>query len=395
MELTRPGRPRRLAPSAGLNSPTWRSEEVAPSIVRVSIPRVRGYVNVYLIGSEGGWTLVDAGESIEPSRSALLDFLERRGVLADGIDQIFLTHGHRDHTGLVEELAATTGATVVTHADSLRGDVFDLDFLAQHGLELGPSEKLGTQQLSELAPGAVRLVGPGDTVAAGPYRFSLLWTPGHQRGHLCGFDAESGILLAGDRVMRAPTGVGLCAATVNDPLADHLSSYEILRDLPISAVLPGHGRVFESGREALEIDRSTHLEDVRAILAVIPPQGVDAATLAQKIGLDEKVFGRPRGQESRAIAVGRALAVLRLLERRGMIWLDDSTVPYRFLRLDGDPLESDTSTSEAPRPVARLTKLSPRGSSPSSRGSEPGRPLPLLLQRRQNPLPSLGVRAQS
>ena len=257
MELSRPARPRALPPSAGPYGPTWRSEEVAPAAIeRISIPRVRGYVNVYLIGSEDGWTLVDAAESIEPSRSALFDFLERRGVLADGIEQIFLTHGHRDHTGLVEELAAATGATVVTHADALRGDVFDLDYLGQHGLEVA-GQKLGTDPLTELAPPRVRLVGPGDTVAAGTYRFTLVWTPGHQQGHLCGFDAESGILLAGDRVMRAPTGVGLYAATATDPLADHLSSYETLRDLPIRLVLPGHGSSFESGRHSKSIDVHT------------------------------------------------------------------------------------------------------------------------------------------
>ena len=109
--------------------PTCRCEEIASDVLHVSVPRRRGFVNVQLFVGSEGWTLVDSAEQSDVAREALLGFLGRRGVLADGISQIFLTHGHRDHTGLAGELARLTGATVLAHESTLLGDPVDLEFL--------------------------------------------------------------------------------------------------------------------------------------------------------------------------------------------------------------------------------------------------------------------------
>jgi glyoxylase-like metal-dependent hydrolase (beta-lactamase superfamily II) len=302
-------------------------------VLQLSVPRLRGFVNVYAIGGGGNWTLVDSAEASDVSRGALLDVLERKGVLDDGVGQIFLTHGHPDHTGLAQELAALTGATVVAHRSTLAGHVVDAEFLRRHGLEVDA----GSSRPPVLPPGAeqVRLAADGDTLEAGRRRFTLVWTPGHHPGQLCALDRASGLLIAGDRVLRIPIGVARYSAADDDPLGDHLRSFERLRRLSLRLVLPGHGRAFADAQGALEQDRRTHLVDLRVVLEAIPRGGADAPAIARRARAAVDAVNRGTvAPRSELLAVGRCLAALRLLALRGLVTVDEAAQPVRFARTE-------------------------------------------------------------
>jgi glyoxylase-like metal-dependent hydrolase (beta-lactamase superfamily II) len=307
--------------------PTWRCEEIAPDVLHVSIPRRRGFVNVQLLGGDEGWTLVDSSEQSEVAQDALFDFLGRRGVLADGISQIFLTHGHRDHTGLAGQLTRMTGATVLAHESTLPGDPPDVEFLRRHGFS-GPESRLTNHSVNGIPREQLRLVREGDVLVAGHRRFRLIATPGHHRGHLCAFDPASGLLLSGDRVLRIPTGVRLHSALDEDPLGDHLRSYDILRALSVRRVLPGHGRSFVDLNAALDEDRRAHEADLRAVLAAVPTRGADPLEIARSAFLE----GVIDSERVELAALGRTLAALRLLERQGQVTSDPAADPIRFVR---------------------------------------------------------------
>jgi glyoxylase-like metal-dependent hydrolase (beta-lactamase superfamily II) len=311
-----------------VDAPIWRCEEIAADVLHVSLPRSRGrgFVNIQLLGGAAGWTLVDSGEQSDVTREALLGFLGHRGVLDDGISQIFLTHGHRDHTGLAAELAELTGATILAHEATLPGDPIDVEFLRRHGFESAPAARFATSPPEPIPRDRFRAVSDGDVLAAGPCRFRLIATPGHQRGHLCGFDEESGLLLSGDRVLRIPTGVRLLSGADEDPLVEHLRSYDVLRGLAVRRVLPGHGRTFVDVRGALDEDRRAHEEDIRAVLEAVPAEGTDAPAVARR------AFGSTEDESVGLPALGRSLAVLRLLQGKGLVRSDLDTVPVRFTR---------------------------------------------------------------
>jgi glyoxylase-like metal-dependent hydrolase (beta-lactamase superfamily II) len=305
---------------------TWRCEEIEADVLHVSLPRSqgRGFVNVQLLGGSDGWTLVDSGEDSDVTREALFGFLGQRGVLDDGISQIFLTHGHRDHTGLAAEVARLTGATVLAHEATLLGDPIDFEFLRRHGFESAPAARFAIPTHDPIPDGRFRPLSGGDILVAGSRRFRVIATPGHQRGHLCAIDEESGLLLSGDRILRIPTGVRLLTELDEDPLADHLRSYDVLRQLTVRRVLPGHGRAFVDVHAALDEDVRAHEDDIRVVLEAVPAGGADALAIARR------AFGSWGHENIGLSALGRSLAVLRLLEGRGFVRADPAAFRVRF-----------------------------------------------------------------
>ena len=70
-------------------------------------------VNVFLIRGHLGDVLVDAGPPGKAER--ILARLQERGVAADDIRLILITHGHTDHFGSAAELRRRTGAPLAVH----------------------------------------------------------------------------------------------------------------------------------------------------------------------------------------------------------------------------------------------------------------------------------------
>ncbi len=79
-----------------------------------------GHANIYLIETESGYILVDAGM---PNKGDELDEeFAKAGVDPKSVQLIILTHGHLDHVGCVAHAQAVTGGQVLCHrsfSDSL------------------------------------------------------------------------------------------------------------------------------------------------------------------------------------------------------------------------------------------------------------------------------------
>ena len=83
-----------------------------------------------------------------------------------------------------------------------------------------------------------------DHVTLGGREWVGLFTPGHTDDHLCLYDEEGGVLLAGDQVLPTITP-HISGLIPGDPLLMYIESLDRLSDLPhVSTVLPAHGQPF-------------------------------------------------------------------------------------------------------------------------------------------------------
>ena len=99
---------------------------------------IPGLVNVYLLNSPGGLTLIDAGFPRDTSK--ILKGITSIGRNPDDVRHILLTHAHPDHIGGAAALRKRTGAQVYAiapmHRSSKRADRSD---------PLGPLRDFGTK----------------------------------------------------------------------------------------------------------------------------------------------------------------------------------------------------------------------------------------------------------
>lgn len=190
----------------------------------------------YLLTTDDGLcAVVDPGEA-----APVLDVLERRGLT---LDTIFNTHHHYDHTDGNAALIAATGAKLV-----------------------GPKAE------EARIAGMDIMLAEGETFAFGGYRFDVLDTPAHTRGHICFYCAQAKALFCGDTLFSLGCG-RLFEGTADDLFA----AFEKIRALPDDTLIYcGHEYTQANGRFCLQHDPDNaalraRMADVDALRAAGKP----------------------------------------------------------------------------------------------------------------------------
>jgi hydroxyacylglutathione hydrolase len=115
---------------------------------------------------------LDPGDRPQP-------LIARLGETGAALLAILLTHGHWDHVNGVRELKAAFDVPVYLHeADRFLYDHV-LEQAALLGLQADPRFRAGPQ------PPVDHSVADGDIIELGPFRISVLHTPGHSPGGVC------------------------------------------------------------------------------------------------------------------------------------------------------------------------------------------------------------------
>ena len=139
----------------------------------------------------------------------------------------------------------------------------------------------------------------GDAIDVGDYHFEVIATPGHEPHHLCLFDRESGIFVAGDHVM-GDSYPSVILSSDTDELGTYLESLDKIRDVPAKLVLCGHGEEFTdlAGRiDAIKGHYERQLNNMREILdtGLVDPAAIAYATTCRprrKPWADRPLFGQ-------------------------------------------------------------------------------------------------------
>jgi glyoxylase-like metal-dependent hydrolase (beta-lactamase superfamily II) len=274
--------------------------EVAPGILRLQLPidlPGLGHVNTYALEDGDGVALVDPGLPGEASWRALLTRLDAAGIPLARVHTVIVTHSHPDHFGGAGLLAAETGARVVTSsrfrtifdgrldgdaeleerrpdgdgADQPEGEDGELDFRrpAPWGgtIEGPPPDKVALfrQRLANglpffRVPEPTHRLDDADTITLARREWVALYTPGHTDDHLCLFDPDGGVVLAGDHVLPTITP-HISGLVEGDSLARYVDSLDRVAELAgVTTVLPAHGHPFRDLPQRVEEIKRHHDE---------------------------------------------------------------------------------------------------------------------------------------
>jgi len=174
--------------------------------------------NSYLFGKDS-LTVIDPGPEDQEHLQALL---QAAHTLGKPIDQVLVTHTHRDHSPGALALVAATGARC-----------------------LGPS--VPDDGLQDESWQSDRLLGEGDRVDCGGVSLQVIETPGHVGNHLC-YLSDDGLLFTGDHLIQGSTVV---IAPPSGSMQAYFASLRKLQQRGITMMAPGHGDVISDPEETL------------------------------------------------------------------------------------------------------------------------------------------------
>jgi glyoxylase-like metal-dependent hydrolase (beta-lactamase superfamily II) len=326
------------------------TDEAAPGIFRLPIPipgSPLGTVNAYAVRVPGGLCLVDCGWDTPESYAALHGELAALGCSVGDIQELLITHIHPDHFGLADHLARESGARVLMHrleavyVGARYGDAQALVVAMEEWLRI---HGVPAPELALMAEGSLRMVERvgtrkpdtvlegGERLQWGAHDLEVIWTPGHSAGVICLHDRQANVLFASDHVLqRISPHVGLHTQSSGNPLQDYLTSLMRVRDLPVSWVLPGHGKPFQdlAGR----VDEL--VAHTRARSAAIEKQLANARQSAYNVARSLQWRGAENGWErlepfQRRMALTETIAHLEYLHDAGKIsrQVEDGLVYY-------------------------------------------------------------------
>ncbi len=162
--------------------------------------------------------------------------------ITEDIDRIVLTHMHYDHTGAASVFKKEFDTDLYIHKK-------ESEVLVE-----GDSVRSGALMFGgKLEPVEVKELKGGDVIESGEARWQVRHSPGHSPGSIVLYEEDHGALISGDTVF-ADGGVGRWDLPGGD-FSALKSSIQVLKELSIESMYPGHGRWIEHG--AMDhIDRS-------------------------------------------------------------------------------------------------------------------------------------------
>ncbi|MEJ2221093.1 MAG: MBL fold metallo-hydrolase [Desulfobacterales bacterium] len=306
-------------------------EEILPGLFRNKIPLPESplkYLNSYIIKSSERSLIVDTGLNRKECLEAMLKGLKTLGIDL-GQSDIFITHLHADHFGLVSKLATDTTNILFSRPEkelmeSWEGFGAMVDHAARNGfpkneleaaLDKHPGAKYGADWIPEL-----KVLDDGDRIDVADYHFKCVTTPGHTLGHTCLYDQDKKILLAGDHILIDITPNIQCWSDTANPLKEYLASLDKVRQLPIDLVLPGHRRLIDNPKARIEELKNHHAQRLDEVLTILKKGPLNAFQMASHMTWDiacESWDQFPVAQKW--FALGEAIAHLRYLEQDGRI----------------------------------------------------------------------------
>jgi glyoxylase-like metal-dependent hydrolase (beta-lactamase superfamily II) len=319
-------------------------EQIFPDLYRIEIPLPRNplkAINAYVIKSPERNLIIDTGWNKEECMNVMQAGLRELDVDLKKTE-FFITHLHADHIGLVSSLTTENSTIYFNQAESKRIGILGywegfLDFARTHGFPEHDLEKaLSNHPALKFGPDrelTFTYLGENDTLKIGEYRFIVTETPGHTWNHLCLYEPDKKILVAGDHILNDITpNIQLWSNEMN-PLKQYLASLDKIYEYDIELVLPGHRGTFRNCRERIQELKDHHRKRLDEVLSILKEGVKNAYQVASYmtwdiISEDGTWEGFPVPQKW--FAMGEAMAHLKYHEEEGLIQRETDGENVRF-----------------------------------------------------------------
>ncbi|ABL79970.1 MULTISPECIES: MBL fold metallo-hydrolase [unclassified Nocardioides] len=348
-----------VSPDSGEHWSKAGAWQVADGIHRIPLPLPMDglkAINVYVIESADGLTLIDGGWAIDVARDLLERCLRQVGYGFGDIRRFLVTHVHRDHFTLATVLGHEYGADVALGL----GEKPALDLLNDRLLDESPFldvlRTAGANAIADLWAAGGERPDPAmwllpDTWLEGDHEIEVgvrtldaVHTPGHTPGHYVFAEQAAGLLFAGDHVLPTITpSIGFTVPPTPDPLGDFMASLTKVRALPDLKVLPAHGPVAPSSHARADELLSFHDRRLEQSLAAIAEEPGTGFTVAHQLAWTrhEKAYDE-LDLFSQGMAAMEIKAHLELLVARGQATRADTPEGVLFSAVPAGAPGEDT-----------------------------------------------------
>ena len=305
--------------------------EICPNIFRVKVPIEDSPlkdVNVYVLKTDRRNLVIDTGFN-NAICLRTIQKAQRELELDWSRTDLFITHLHLDHFGLVGRLATRNTRIFLNCLEagwfsSCEGFDRNVRYVVGHGF---PADMIPGIRHAYKAIGNpsqwirdARAVEDGARIDLGVFRISCIHTPGHTRGHMCLYEPRNRLLFSGDHILGDISPIIMCFSDEVNPLEQYLNSLKKTRSLDIKLVCPGHRGIIDDHRKAIDTIYSHHQKRLREVLGLLSHTPESAYNIAARMR-----WAVPDGDWHRLddlqkwFATSEAVAHIRFLEDAGEV----------------------------------------------------------------------------